>query len=146
MVKDHFDSEKGNPLPPHRLLFPINSKGSFICTIKQTGQHIPQPLLHQSWSTGWNDRNGDVGLKKAWMQFNVPRSTHQRRFLKEGSSEIAAQKGLGSRHPCLSEDEKEMVDHLTNMEVQLFGFTPKQLRELFFQFVEINHIPYNSNK
>ena len=30
MVKDHFDSEKGNPLPPHRLLLSINSKGSFI--------------------------------------------------------------------------------------------------------------------
>ena len=28
MVKDHSDSEKGNPLPPHRLLFPISSKGS----------------------------------------------------------------------------------------------------------------------
>ena len=37
MVKDHSDSEKGNPLPPHSLLFPINSKGSFICTIPQTG-------------------------------------------------------------------------------------------------------------
>ena len=37
MVKDHSDSERGNPLPPHRLLFPINSKGSFICTIPQTG-------------------------------------------------------------------------------------------------------------
>ena len=33
MVKDHSDSERGNPLPPHRLLFPINSKGSFIRTI-----------------------------------------------------------------------------------------------------------------
>ena len=38
MVKDHSDSEKGNPLPPHGLLFPINSKGSFICTIPQTAQ------------------------------------------------------------------------------------------------------------
>ena len=37
MVKDHSDSEKGNPLPPHRLLLLINSKGSFICTIPQTG-------------------------------------------------------------------------------------------------------------
>ena len=46
MVKDHSDSEKGNLLPQHRLLFPINRKGSFICTIPQTGQHIPQPLLH----------------------------------------------------------------------------------------------------
>ena len=30
MVKDHSDSERGNPLPPHRLV-------SFICTIPQTG-------------------------------------------------------------------------------------------------------------
>ena len=33
MVKDHSDSERGNLLLPHRLLFPINGKGSFICTI-----------------------------------------------------------------------------------------------------------------
>ena len=37
MVKDHSDSEKGNLLLPHRLLLSINSKGSFICTIPQTG-------------------------------------------------------------------------------------------------------------
>ena len=36
MVKDHSDSERGNPLPPHGLLFPINSKVFFICTIPQT--------------------------------------------------------------------------------------------------------------
>ena len=29
MVQDHSDSEKGNPLPPHRLLFPISSNGYF---------------------------------------------------------------------------------------------------------------------
>ena len=44
MVKDHSDSEKGNLLPPHRLVLSINSKGSFICTIPQTGYHIPRPL------------------------------------------------------------------------------------------------------
>ena len=32
-VKDHSDSERGNPLPPHGLLFPISSKGAFVCTI-----------------------------------------------------------------------------------------------------------------
>ena len=37
MVEDHLDSERGNPLPPHGLLFPISSKGSFICTIPPTG-------------------------------------------------------------------------------------------------------------
>ena len=37
-VKDHSDSEKGNPLSPLQgLLFPISSMGSFICTIPQTG-------------------------------------------------------------------------------------------------------------
>ena len=37
MVKDHSDSETRKPLPPHRLLFPISSKGSFICIFPQTG-------------------------------------------------------------------------------------------------------------
>ena len=37
MVKNHTDSERGNSLPPHGLLFPISSKGSFICIILQTG-------------------------------------------------------------------------------------------------------------
>ena len=37
MVKDYSDSERRNPLPPHGLLFRINSKGSFICTIPQIG-------------------------------------------------------------------------------------------------------------
>ena len=36
MVKNHSDSERGNPLPLHGLLFLISSKGSFICTIPQT--------------------------------------------------------------------------------------------------------------
>ena len=37
MASDHADSERGNPLPPRGLFFPINSKGSFICTIPHTG-------------------------------------------------------------------------------------------------------------
>ena len=37
MVNGHSDSERENPLPPHGLLFPISSKGYFICTIPQTG-------------------------------------------------------------------------------------------------------------
>ena len=39
MVKDHWDSERGNMLLPHRLLFSINSKGSFICTIPDRIAH-----------------------------------------------------------------------------------------------------------
>ena len=48
MVKDHSDSEKRNPLPPHRLLFPINSKGSFICTIQQTQDSTYHGLCYTS--------------------------------------------------------------------------------------------------
>ena len=33
MVKYHSDSQRGNLLSPPGLLFPISSKGSFICTI-----------------------------------------------------------------------------------------------------------------
>ena len=31
------DSERGNTLPPHGLLFPFSSKGSFICIIPHIG-------------------------------------------------------------------------------------------------------------
>ena len=57
MVKDHSDSERGNPLPPHRLLFPISSKGSFYMH-RPTDMiaHTTRSFLHQSWSTGWNEK------------------------------------------------------------------------------------------
>ena len=37
MVKDHSGSERESLQPPHGLLFPISSKGSFICTIPHIG-------------------------------------------------------------------------------------------------------------
>ena len=46
MVKDHSDSEGGNLLPPHGLLFPISSKGSFICTThRQDTTAFVSPVL-----------------------------------------------------------------------------------------------------
>ena len=48
--KDDSDSKRGNPLPPHGLLFPINNKGSFICTIPQTFSF--QPVLHDWCNKG----------------------------------------------------------------------------------------------
>ena len=36
MVQHHSDSERGNPLLPHGLLFPISSKGSFMCGLCYT--------------------------------------------------------------------------------------------------------------
>ena len=58
MVKDHSDSERGKPAATTWATLSFSSKGSFVCIIiiTQTGQHIPQPLLHQSWSTGWYEK------------------------------------------------------------------------------------------
>ena len=60
MVKDHSDSERGNLLPPRGLLFPINSKGSFICTIPQTGYHIPRSF-YTSRGVLAGTRNSSMG-------------------------------------------------------------------------------------
>ena len=49
---------KENPLPPHRLLLSINSKGSFICTIPQTGYHS---LCYTSRGALAGTRNSSMG-------------------------------------------------------------------------------------
>ena len=46
IVKDHSDSERGNPLPPHWLLFPISSKGSFISIIPHTTTFVTPVVEH----------------------------------------------------------------------------------------------------
>ena len=59
MVKDHSNSKRGNPLPPHRLLFLINSKGSFICTIPDRIAHtmaFVTPVVEH-----WLERGGNGG-------------------------------------------------------------------------------------
>ena len=60
MVKDHTDSKRKNPLPPHGLLFSISSKGSFICTILQTGLHVPQ-FCYTSRGDVAGTRNNPIG-------------------------------------------------------------------------------------
>ena len=62
MVKDHSDSKKGNPLPPHRPLLSINSKGSFICTIPQWG------LCYTSRGSLAGTRNSSMGLTSRKVQ------------------------------------------------------------------------------
>ena len=61
MVKDHSDSEKGNPLPPHRLLFPINSKGYFIYTPSHRQDSTYHGLCYTSRGALAGTRNGSVG-------------------------------------------------------------------------------------
>ena len=58
MVKDHSDSERGNPLLPHGLLFPINSKGSFISHRQDSTYHS---LCYTSRGALDGTRNSSMG-------------------------------------------------------------------------------------
>ena len=88
-------------------------------------------------------RNGTMGLKKACKEFNVPRTTLQRRARMLGDSSISAKKGLGSRKPVFSEAmENELVRHVKDMESILFGFSPSQLRKVAYQYAEANEIDH----
>ena len=67
MAKDHSDNERGNPLPPHGLLFPISIKGSFICIIhKQDNTY--HCLCYTSRGALAGTRNSSMGLEKHRMQ------------------------------------------------------------------------------
>ena len=58
MAKDHSDSERGSPLPPHGLLFPISSKGSFIFT-------FPLTLIAHTTTFSWS-----------WLEFEIAYWVH----------------------------------------------------------------------
>ena len=60
MVKDHSDSERENPLPPHGLPFSINSKGSFICTIPRQDSTY-HDLCYTSRGALAGMRNSSIG-------------------------------------------------------------------------------------
>ena len=60
MVKDHSDSERGNPLPPHGLLFPINSKGSLYAP-SQRQDSTYHGICYTSRGTLAGTRNSSMG-------------------------------------------------------------------------------------
>ena len=76
VVKNHSDSERGNLLPPHGLLFPISRKGSFIYTLPQTGQHIQRSLLLNG--STMKDRSDDPSHHEL---HRAPRTARRRVFM-----------------------------------------------------------------
>ena len=87
-VKDHSDSDRGNPLPPqHELLFLISSKGSFICTTPDRLAHtmafvtpVMEHWLEWEWLSGstMKDRsNNPLDNERtllAWSYISLPMS------------------------------------------------------------------------
>ena len=70
-VMDHSDSERGNPLLPHGLLFPISSKHSFIRIIPQTHATACGALAGTRNGSTMKDRSDDPSHHE---QMLLPRS------------------------------------------------------------------------
>ena len=83
MVKDNSDSEKGNLLPPHRLLLSINSKGSFICT-------IPDRIAHTTTFV--------TPVVEHWLEREIAQWVHP---MKDRSDESANETGAYTTGPHL---------------------------------------------
>ena len=60
MVKDHSDSERGNPLPPHGLLFPISSK-VFLYASSHRQDNTYHRLFYTSRGALAGTRNSSLG-------------------------------------------------------------------------------------
>ena len=75
MVKDYSDSERGNPLPQHGLLFPVSSKGTFICIIPQTG-YTYHGLCYTSRAAVTGMRNSSMGCLGASEADYIPSNLH----------------------------------------------------------------------
>ena len=56
------DSERGNPLPPHGLLFPINSKGSFLYASSHRQDDTYHGLCYTSRGALDGTTNSSMGL------------------------------------------------------------------------------------
>ena len=113
-----------NLLWPNRLLFLISSKRSFICTFPQTGQHIPQPLTDQMWTTGLKQKTAqtanapsmqaqsDVPHLYRWVlyhlnyvlpptQYKSPLSQQTSAYLLYGNTTDPIQKSISTTTYCL---------------------------------------------
>ena len=59
-LENHRDYKRGNLKHPlYVLLFLISRKGSFICSIPQTGLHITQPLLNHLGALAGTSKSGN---------------------------------------------------------------------------------------
>ena len=92
MVEDHIESEKGNPLPTHGLLFLTSSKGSFIHTMAFVTPVMEHWLEREMAGT----RNSSMG--SPW---RIDRTTHRtmsERSYHGATSRSPPHEGLIGRH------------------------------------------------
>lgn len=92
----------------------------------------------------------EMGLRKASVQFNVPKTTLQRAVQKKKRDETYTIDKSRGKFQCVfsPEQELELVQYLQDMETRLFGLTMKDCRSMAFQLAEKNKLkhPFNIEK
>jgi hypothetical protein len=80
----------------------------------------------------------ETGWLLASKTFNVPQATLQRRARDKNKFVHNVAKGLGRFRQCLDDSiENDLVNHVLELESQLFGVTCLELRKLAFQIAAI---------
>ncbi|KAJ8953478.1 hypothetical protein NQ318_023599 [Aromia moschata] len=91
-------------------------------------------------------RGGTCGYLKAAKQFNVPKSTLERRFKNKKKQAVHFSKQLGSRKLTFSRDlEAQLVEYTKNMESMMYGLTTRSIRSLAYQLAVRNNIVHHFN-
>lgn len=88
--------------------------------------------------------SGRLSCKRAALEYNVPRSTLQRKLEEYKSKQHLSPTKLGSFRPIFSAaQEEELASYIKDMEGRLFGLSPKEVRQLAYQLATKNNIPHN---
>lgn len=87
-------------------------------------------------------KNG-LPFKTASKQFSVPVMTLKRRAKGKNKFAVDAVKALGSKKTVFTpEQERELVEHIKDMESRMYGLTKQDVLSLAYQLAEKNKIPH----
>lgn len=82
-------------------------------------------------------------LKRAATEHGIPRNTLKRHFLSVKNGPNEQERSLGRYSVVFTnQQERELVNHILQMETMLFGVTPRETRSLAFQLAERNGISH----
>ncbi|XP_041378240.1 uncharacterized protein LOC121390478 [Gigantopelta aegis] len=106
----------------------------------------------QSWDEvamrdALNSIKNGLGLKKASLQFNVPKTTFRRRYKGLNKCAKGSTKILGHFTTTFSADmEQDLVEYIIKMESMMFGLSTSDVRNLAFQLADRNGLKNYFNK
>lgn len=92
-------------------------------------------------------RNGLVGYQRAAENYGIALATLYRRCKSDKETQDAAKKSLGRFKTIFTTDqEKELVKYVLEMEKRLFGLTLTEFRSVVYQYAAKNNLTHNFNQ